>query len=137
MIFCTFLIVVYDLKTGNGRYTIQPSGYCTVPNPEAYNTWHILSTNAVINKGTQTITFIIYIYYFYKLSILNGITNRYHNKYLILIVMTMGASIINYQVAGSIIGTIFLIIQQCVIMISFTCTPKTRWLCKELFSRDH
>jgi len=37
--------------------------------------------------------FIVYIYYFYKLSILNGITNRYHNKYLIVIAMTMGANI--------------------------------------------
>jgi len=37
MIFYTFLIVAYDLKTGNGRYTIQPLGYCNLVNPEAYN----------------------------------------------------------------------------------------------------
>ena len=123
-----------------------------MPNLEAYSTWYILSTNATISKGIQTITFIVYIYYYYKLSILNGTANRYHNKYLTVIAMTMGASIgishiiwvltpiigsESYQVIGAMIGSTFQIIQQCVIMISFTCSPKTCQLCKELFSRDH
>jgi len=95
--------------------------------------------------------FTVYIYYFYKLSILNGIKNRYNNKYLILIAITMGANIgisyfiwlftqmfgsAHHQNIGTIIGVIFQVIQQCVIMISFTCTPKLRQLCKELFSRE-
>jgi len=93
MIFYTFLIVAYDLKTGNGRYTIQPSGYCNLITPEAYNTWYIISVSSTINKGIQTITFIVYIYYFYKISILNGTANIYYNKYLILIAMIIGVNI--------------------------------------------
>jgi len=145
VIFYTFLIVAYDLKTGNGRYTIEPiSGYCNYFGTKFYHTWNIRYMSLVIHKVAQVIILITYLYY------LNKCRNKKYNKCLLLIAITMGANIgispflmlfakivLKTDPNLSIImGSTLQLIQESVIMLSFMCTPKMKRLCKEYYLRN-
>ena len=92
-----------------------------------------------------------YLYYLYKINAESEYTQRQYSKQLLMVAISMGA---NYNIGVSdfiwaistiielkdlpivlIIGAIFLLIQQCVIVITFMCTPKMSRLCKGLFSK--
>lgn len=94
--------------------------------------------------------FTAYLYYVYKIQTQFEYTNRRHSKHLLILAITMGASIgvsvfiwifslmvgLRDTPIATISGAFVLLIQQCVIMISFMCMPKMSQLCKELFSKN-
>ena len=142
IIFFLFVIIAYDLKAGNGKYTIDPlHGYCKFFSDEmTYNTFNITFINTVLSKITQIVMLTAYLYYLYKINAESEYTQRQYSKQLLMVAISMGA---NYNIDVSdfiwaistiielkdlpivlITGTIFLLIQQCVIMITFMCTPK-------------
>ena len=151
IIFYLFVIIAYDLKTGNGKYTIDPlHGYCKFFTDEiTYNTYSITNIDTVLNKITQIVMLIAYLYYLYKINAENEYTQRQYSKQLLMVAISMGANIgvsdfiwamsiiteLGDSPVISITGAIFLFIQQCVIMITFMCTPKMSRLCKEMFSK--
>ena len=152
IIFYLFVIIAYDLKTGNGKYTIDPlHGYCKFFSEMTYSTYDITLINTVLNKITQIVMFIAYLYYLYKINAKSEYTQRQFSKQLLMVAISMGANIgvsqfiwvissmvgLGYSSLVIITGAIFLLIQQCVIMIIFMCTPKMSRLCKELFSRNN
>ena len=142
IIFYLLIIIAYDLITGNGRYTLEPNGHCKFLYETDYSTFDIISINGAINKAIQIVMFITYLYYVYKINV------PQHSKHLFILAIAMGANIgisefiwICSSIIGlrdipivSISGAIFLLLQQCVIMITYMCTPKTSRLCKKLFS---
>ena len=148
-----FVIIAYDLKAGNGKYTIDPlHGYCKFFSDEiTYNTFNITIINIVLNKITQIVMLTAYFYYLYKINAESEYTQRQHSKQLLMVAISMGANIgvsqfiwiISFIVGirdssiVSITGAIFLLIQQCVIMVTFMCTPKMSRLCKGLFSKNN
>ena len=147
VIFYLFITVAYDLRTGNGKDTLESlKGYCHFFNGKFYD-FYISSIAIGINKVVQIILFTVYLYFFYKLNTRTEQINRRFTKHLFIIAITMGAEIglsefiwMSTSILGlrnspfpSIIGAIFLLIQQCVIMITFMCTPKMSRLCKGLF----
>lgn len=151
IIFYLFIIIAYDLKTGNGKHTINHSnGYCNFFDDKAYDTLNISDINSVINKVIQIIMFVAYLYYFYKVNTQFEYVNRKYSKHLFVIAISMGANIglsefiwlstaaieLGDSQTASITGAIFLLIQQSVITVTFTCTPKMSRLCKELFSKN-
>ena len=103
----------------------------------------------MLSKITQIVMLIAYLYYLYKINAESEYTQRQYSKQLFMVAISMGANIgvSNFIWAIStiielkdllivpIIGTIFLLIQQCVIVITFMCTPKMSRLCKGLFSK--
>ena len=143
IIFYLFIIIAYDLKTGNGRYTLEVNGHCQFLYETDYSTFDIISINSAINKVIQITMFITYLYYVYKI---NAEARPQHSKLLFILAITMGANIgisefiwictliIGFRKVASISGALFLLLQQCVIMITFMCTPKTSQLCKKLCS---
>ena len=152
IIFYLFVIIAYDLKTGNGKYTIDPlHGYCIFLSEKTYNTLTIRHISTVLNKITQIVMLTAYLYYLYKINVESEYTQRQYSKQLLMVAISMGANIgvsqfiwIISEIVGlgdspiaSITGAIFLLIQQCVIMIIFMCTPKMSRLCKELFSKNN
>ena len=147
VIFYLFIIVAYDLRTGNGKDTLEPlNGYCHFFG-EKFHDFYISSIATGINKVVQIILFTVYLYFFYKINTQTEQLNRQYTKHLFIIAIAMGAKIgltefiwisttilgLNNSPIPSIVGAIFLLIQQCVIMITFMCTPKMSQLCKELF----
>ena len=152
IIFYLFVIIAYDLKIGNGKYTIDPlHGYCKFFSEMTYSTLNITLINTALNKITQIVMLTVYLYYLYKINAESEYTQRQYSKQLLMVAISMGANIgvsqfiwVISPMVGlgdspivSITGAIFLFIQQCVIMIIFMCTPKMSRLCKELFSRDN
>ena len=150
VIFFLFIIVAYDLRTGSGKDTLEPlNGYCHFFGDNAYD-FDIMYISNGINKVVQIIMLMAYLYYFYKINTQIEQIDRQYNIHLFIIAFTMGANIglsefiwisttilgLNNSPIPSIIGAIFLLIQQCVIMITFMCTPKVSQLCKELFSKN-
>ena len=143
-------IVARDLQTGNGRYTILPSGHCSYWASD-YDTMLVPRTNAVINKLFQIALFIVYLCYYYKLS--TSITeaseaSKKQNRALFKIAISIGGTIgisefifllevffaVDY--IGGIVATILLSIQQCVIMTSFLYYKRMTKLCRDVFKKD-
>ena len=154
IIFYLFVIIAYDLKAGNGKYTIDPlHGYCKFFSDEmTNNTFNITIINTVLSKITQIVMLTAYLYYLYKINAESEYTQRQYSKQLLMVAISMGANIgvsdfiwaisaiielKDLLIVSSITGAIFLLIQQCVIMITFMCTPKMSRLCKEFFSRNN
>ena len=149
IIFYLFVTIAYDLKTGNGKYTLDPlHGYCIFISEMTYNTYNIGIISAIFNKTTQIVLLIAYLYYLYKINAKSEYTQRQYSKQVLMVAISMGANIgvsdfiwMIILMVGlrdsiiSITGAIFLLIQQCIIMITFMCTPKMSRLCKGLFSK--
>ena len=132
-----FLIVCYDLATDKGRHTILPTSHCAYINDYSYNTAVIVDADTAVNKVAQITAFIAYLYYFYKFQDAE-LSNNY-DKRLSIIALGMGAAIgisqifytpllfdTEYDDAASIVGTICLFIQQCIIAVSL----RSKYLCK-------
>ena len=147
-----FLVITYDWRTGNGKYTLLPNGHCAFVNQYSYTTLFLAEIPTAMNKLMQITMFIAYVVYFVKfnLKIRNNRTSIRYNRELFKTAVVMGATIgLSYFVfiflvfdsefvdaIVGISGAFLLVIQQCVIMMSFLCTEKMSGLCKKLFSSD-
>ena len=63
-----FLMVLYDVVTDSGKYTILPNGYCADPNDGTYKTASLANTIVAINKVAHFVIIGVYLYYTYKLK---------------------------------------------------------------------
>ena len=147
-----FVIITYDWRTGNGRYTLLPNGHCNFIDQYSYNTLFLSNTFIAINKLVQIIMLVAYLVYFYKFHVNIGgtqILNVRYNRELLKIAIAMGATVglsffiwaflifySDYSDIISISGVVFLFIQQLMIMSIFLCTKNMFGLCKAYFSRD-
>ena len=152
LILLFFVIITYDWRTGNGRYTLLLNGHCNFINQYSYNTIFLSDTFIAINKLVQIIMLVAYLVYFYKFHVNIGgtqILNVQYNRELLKIAIAMGATIglsffiwillifnSDYSTIIGVSGTVFLFIQQVMIMSIFLCTKKMFGLCKAYFSRD-
>ena len=148
-----FLVITYDWRTGNGRHTLLPNGHCAFVDQYSYNTLLIAEILPAINKVIQILMFIAYIVYYIKFNAIIGSAeiSKHHTKDLFRIAIAMGATLgLSYfvfiflifdseyvDIAIGISGTLFLVIQQCVIMKSFMCTEKMSGRCNNFFSRNN
>ena len=62
------LMMWYDVRTRNGRYTILPNGHCAVPSNPNYSTQALVNTVISINKVAHIVVFTVYLYYTYKMK---------------------------------------------------------------------
>jgi len=135
-------ILAHDLETGNGRYTILPSGHCSYWASD-YDTILIPRTNSAINKMIQIALFIVYLCYYYKFN--TGITevSEANKKHLFKIAVSIGGTVgmsefiwllelffaVDY--IGGIVAVMLLFVQQCIIMA----VVSSKWitqLCKKV-----
>ena len=147
-----FVVIAYDWRTGNGKYTILASGHCFYWNIPSYNTRFISLSLAFINKLFQMMmfsAFLIYHYKFNKTVHVAQISLKY-SRQLYRITTAMGATVglshfiyvigglstSEFQCIAFMSGNILLFIQQVVIFTSLICTKKMSTLCKAYFSRD-
>ena len=136
-----FLIILYDMVTGNGRNLLLPNGHCAIPTPQTYDPMVFISFTSFINKIAQAVMFFTYLYYAYNVyDSLNGasqLTSQLHR-----ITIAMGAAVglthfvyllqvvfgLNIQ---PLLNAMFLI-QQLVIMSSYLSPiKKIQKLCRE------
>ena len=152
LVLLVFLVVSFDWRTGNGKYTLLPNGHCAFVDQYSYTTLYLAEIPTAINKVMQIAMFIAYVVYYVKFNqkIRNNRSSIRYNRDLFNIAIAMGATIgLSYFVfiflvfdsefvdaVIGISGASLLLIQQCVIMKSFLCTEKMSGLCKKLFSRD-
>ena len=146
-----FLMITYDVATGMYHYVILPNGHCSfVPTPP-YTTSSIGYANIFFNRVLQIILVIAYFTYYYKLqnalkfirsiATSNKQKDRLYLKLGVAMAATMGVSKFFYVLDAFIehsdwlllIGTLFLLLQQALIMILLTCSKKMARLCKERF----
>ena len=147
------IIIGYDLYSGNGKETILPSGYCLFANDYSYDTLRIKDFHNIINKVVQLSLLVIFLFFYYKeRSVISPASEGSSNvnptrvsKQLFRIAVAMGAfvgiariiwiatSIIapNYALVTTTIGLLALLLQQCVVMVSFMCTQKMSRLWRE------
>ena len=147
------IIIGYDLYSGNGKETILPDGYCLFANDRSYETLRIRDFHNIINKVVQLLLLVIFLFFYYKeRSMISPASEGSSNvnptrvsKQLFRIAVAMGAfvgiariiwiaiSIIapNYALVTTTIGLLALLLQQCVVMVSFMCTQKMSRLWRE------
>ena len=63
-----FLIIAYDWRTENGRYTLLPNGHCNFINQFSYSIQYLVEVINMVNKIAHIVIFIVYLIYFYKLK---------------------------------------------------------------------
>ena len=153
LILLFFLTIAYDLRTGNGRYTLLPNGHCHFIDRSmtSYMTIYLSDIFAFINKFAQITMFVAYLVYFYKLKmIMNDLQACDYNRELFRIAIAMGATVglsrflwlpimfdSQYSYIFGVSGVISLFIQLAVITTSFLCTKKMSNLCRAYFSRQN
>ena len=145
-----FIVISYDWRTGNGRYTLLPSGHCAFVDEYSYTTLVLGDIPTTFNKVIQISMFIAYIVYYRKFNkSFDGIQTPYSRK-LFKLAIAMGATIgfsqfififlvLDSEIVDAIVvssGAIILMIQLCVIAMIFLTSKQTSGLCKKLFSRD-
>ena len=146
-----FYIIAYDWRTGNGKYTISVSGYCTLFD-EPYDTLMLPLSVVTINKFLQIMMFSAYLVYYYKFNknvVRPAQVSLQYSRKIFQIAIVMGATVgLTYFVAildifiiGQsdiifIVGRFFLLIHQIVILASLKFTKKMFVLCKAYFLRD-
>ena len=147
-------IIAYDLYSGNGKKTILPSGHCIILDNRIYQTLRIMEYYVTGIKVVQMLLLFIFLFFYYKQhrATASGFNNSNVNqtrvsKQLFKIAIAMGAfvgtaqfiwiitSIVapHYAYITTPIGFLALMIQQCVVMVSFMCTRKMSRLCRERF----
>ena len=152
LVLVLFITIAYDLRTGNGKYTILPNGHCNFIDQYSYKMLFIIDIPNFVNKLVQITMFIIYLVYFNKFNAIirdAKVSNMQYHKGLFKIAITMGATVglssfiwilsafyPGYTEVIAASGSILLFIQQCVIATSFLYTRKIYDLCKMKFSRD-
>ena len=151
LILLLFLITAYDWRTGNGKLTLLPNGHCNFVDQYSYPTLFLTDVVKNLNKFIQLIMVFAYLYYFYKLKVefRDAQNLAKYSKRLLRVAIVMGANVglsrlfwlllvfeSEYSNIFNYIGPILFLIQQVLIMSSFTCTRKMSELCKAYFSRD-
>ena len=138
------LILLYDIPSDNGRYTLLADGHCSFLNQYVYPTLVLMYVIACIYKAVQMGMFTVYLYYAYKTynTISDPSTSSKQQKKLFKIAVTMAATVgvsffiflsvfivdVNYLPIIAFVGSVYLLIQQGVIMISFMVTKRMRQL---------
>ena len=150
LILLFFVIIAYDWRTGNGRYTLLPNGHCDV-GEQSYGTLYLVEAFNVLNKFGQIAMFLVYLVYFYKLKMAfhEAENLAQYSRKLFRIAIAMGANVglsrfiwllfsfhPEYSEIITICGIILFLMQQIVIMASFMCTRRMSELCKSYFSSD-
>ena len=95
LVLLLFLVITYDLRTGNGRHILLPNGHCAFVDQYSYDTLLVAEILPAINKVIQISMFITYIVYYIKFNVIIGsaeISKRY-NKDLFKLAIAMGATI--------------------------------------------
>ena len=145
MFLVTFLTTSYDLGVNQGAHVL-PNGDCSNAIRLVIN---VITISDSIQKSTQIILFLAYLYYKYQLNkdVQSSTILRSQEKLLHPIAIAMGATVgishllyvifavIKMQIILTISWLLFLI-QQFVIMTTFLCTKKARKMCKERFSKE-
>ena len=148
-IFFLAMIILHDVITGTGRYTLQSNGHCIfVGNIAVYQTVWISKVNTAINKVAQIVMFTIYLFYFDKVKHTLEVSSENSHK-LSKVAIAMGATIgpsqliwlaaalnAEYTNTANIVGSVSYFIQQCVIMSALMCTNKMSLLCRDRFLRN-
>ena len=67
LILLFFATIAYDWRTGNGKYIVSASGYCTFFD-KSYNTLMFPMSIVTINKFLQIMMFSTYLIYYYKFN---------------------------------------------------------------------
>jgi len=144
--FVFFLMMSYDLGLHQGAH-ILPNGVvdCNITQDFTSN---ILIIIIYSHKSIQFPTFLVYLYYKYKINkeVQDPVILSSQEKVLHKIAITMGVTIgiahvlyMIHFITGSplVLAVSYLLfcIQQCVIMSRYTCTKKMRVLCKEYFAK--
>ena len=146
-----FVTITYDWRTGNGKYICLENGHCSFIDQYSYENQFFSDFVVKINKFVQITMFSIYLVYFYKfnVNIRPAQISLQYNRVLFRVATAMGATVglsyfifilrifaPEYSDIIVISGTILLLIQQAVIMVSSMCTKKLSALCKaQLCSR--
>ena len=145
-----FLVIAYDWRTGNAKYTLLPNGHCNFIDIHSYKTVYLSDAFAAINKLVQITMFIAYLVYFYKskVSINNPQIFARYSRELFNIAIAMGATVglstfiwiftafdASYSEIIEITGNISFFVQQVVIMISFLSIKKMT-NCRAYFVRQ-
>ena len=149
MLLALFLIISFDVATGNYKDTLQQNGRCILFDVNAYSTLQIGIIFSVFNKIVQVVRFITYLYYTYKIKKdIGGArgssdVNPYLHKlavsmgafiglasflYLLLTVLDPGTAIFPFTQA-------LFLMQQCVIVAIFLCSKKVCRLHGECLSK--
>ena len=150
--FTLFLMICYDLATGDYKALLQPDGHCIdlYGHPD-YGTAQIGLSISAINKMAQFVLFIAYLYYMYKLNknITNPAVLEKQQPLLRKIGTAMGAVVglaylmhivdaifnIGPDILVTLIFGLFLT-QQCVILAIFMCSKKIRRLFGECLKKE-
>ena len=148
------IMIGYDLYSGNGKQTVLPGGYCLFINDYSYETLRIKDFQTTPNKIAQLSFFIIFLFYYCKQrnTIVPGGDDSYRtsiqiSKQLFRIAVAMGAAVgiartiwvttaifaPSYAYISTTVGILAQLLQQCVVMASFTCTRKMSRLCRDRF----
>ena len=150
LILLFFVIITYDWRTGNGRYTFLPNGHCDI-GEQSYGTLYLMDSFNAVNKFVQITMFLVYLVYFYKLKMAFREAENLpqYSRKLFRIAIAMGANVglsrfiwlifsfhPEYAEIITICGIILFLMQQIVIMASFMCTRRMSELCKSYFSSD-
>jgi len=140
-------ILAHDLETGNGRYTILPSGHCSYWASD-YDTILIPRTNSAINKMIQIALFIVYLCYYYKFNTDITEVSETNKKHLFKIAVSIGGTVgmsefiwllelfFGVDYIGGIVAVMLLFVQQCIIMTSFLYYNRMSKLCRDVFKKD-
>ena len=147
-----FVIIAYDWRTGNGKYTIMANGHCYVVDHSSYNTLVISTCIAGINKFIQITMFTVHLVYFYKFNMNVRATqiSLQYNKNLFRIPIAMGSTVgrsffifalvlfvSEYSnITHFITGALF-VIQQAAIFACLVCTQKMLTMCKACFQENN
>jgi len=141
----TILIAGFDFGTKNDKYSLLPDGYCIFIDNRKYDTINFMYAFVSLNKLLQITAFLVYLYSLYKLHthMRSAQVNLNYRPYRITIAMgaTIGITqficlildIAGLSFTGRLIGDVFKLVQQCIIMTSFMCTTKMIQLCKQHF----
>ena len=137
-----FFMITYDVGTGTYHHVILPNGHCSFVSTPPYTTSSIGYANIFFNRVLQIILVIVYFTYYYKIqnalklirsmATFNKQKDQFYLKLGVSMAATMGISKFFYVLDAFtehsdwllLIGALFLLIQQALIMILLTCSKK-------------
>ena len=124
-----FVIIAYDWRTGNGKYTILPNGHCFLWSSPSYNTWFFTIFIAVINKLLQMVTFSAFLVYHYKFNknVHAAQVSLRYSRQLYRITIAMGATVgISHFIFifGFAITEFFMLLS---LSVAFCCSSNKLW----------
>ena len=146
----TIFIISYDVA-GGYRHVILPTGHCGFIPESTYDTIKIIYASNIFNTFLQVLFFVAYFIYYFKiqnsLKLVHSMTSSNRSKDLVYLklsiamAVTIGISKLFYILDGFIdhpvwliIGGLFSLVQQILLMSLIMCSKKMLRLCKERFS---